>query len=235
MRPDAYSLDKFYNLIERNKILLEKNQGYHGTFGQGPDYLTENDKIIIAQQNKVMQDVSSILHPDPEIERARIAKNKANSEAEIKKYAIYWAKYILLFMAAVIAFSLTSCRTLDERNEECIENMPIEVQGYVKDFLEEGKKRGRKIKLGRLRIFLTTEYIKSKNGNQSNAQTNTLKKTITIDISTWKWKNYPKSIVFHELGHAVLGKNHSDNEADIMNKEAPLVITSEALDTLFSR
>jgi len=140
-------------------------------------------------------------------------------------------KTILIFLAIIF---LSSCRSLDERNEECIENMPVEVQGYVREFLKEGEKRGKKIKLGRLRIFLTTEYITSKNGNRSNAQTNTILKTITIDISAPKWKQSPKSILFHELGHAVLGLNHSDEEHDLMYKKAPLKVTSEALDELFN-
>jgi len=140
-------------------------------------------------------------------------------------------KTILIFLAII---SLSSCRSLDERNEECIENMPSEVRGYVREFLHEGEKRGKKIKLGRLRVFLTTEYITAKSGKRASAQTNTVLKTITIDITTTKWKKHPKALLFHELGHAVLGLNHSGDEHDLMYKTGSSDLSGSTLDELFN-
>jgi hypothetical protein len=140
-------------------------------------------------------------------------------------------KTILIFFAIIF---LSSCRSLDERNEECIENMPSEVRGYVRDFLYEGEKRGKKIKLGRLRVFLSSEYLTAKSGNRAAAQTNTILKTITIDISSTKWKKHPKALVFHELGHAVLRLDHSEHKEDLMYKVGSSDLSETALNRLFN-
>lgn len=114
-------------------------------------------------------------------------------------------KTILLLLAAI---ALCSCRSLDERNEECIENMPSEVRGYVREFLGEGEKRGKKLKLKNLRVVLTNSTLKTK-GKESKGFYNTI--THTIKLKKSQFEENPRSLIFHELGHGILKR---DNCAD---------------------
>lgn len=131
----------------------------------------------------------------------------------------------------LIIFVLASCRSLDERNEECIENMPAEAQGYVREFLHEGEKRGKKIDLKKLQVKLTT--LDKRHGQYVHDE-----HVIELDYESRPWKEWPEVLVFHELGHGVLKKPHDDSKQSIMSTY-PKPFTSELdrrnmLDDLFN-
>lgn len=111
---------------------------------------------------------------------------------------------------------ICSCRSLDERNEESIENMPIEVREHVRYFVYQGNKYGKKINLKNLRVQFVTESIFSKNELWADAIYRGSEHKIIIDITSNKWKNRPRSLLLHELGHAIL-KRHHNNVLDSYN------------------
>lgn len=139
-------------------------------------------------------------------------------------------KLFIIFLGIIF---LVGCRSIDERNEECIENMPVEVRQYVREFIEDGKQRGHTVRLKNLRIILQASPIEAKNGGDANAQTNTILKTITICTTTEKWKTAPKELIYHELGHAVLGLDHFGEEGTLMHKRGTRMLSESDLDAIF--
>lgn len=115
------------------------------------------------------------------------------------------------FTAFTFLFLLASCKSLKERNEETLETYPSEIREIVIKFLNEGEKRGHKIDLKKLRIEYT-DYNLYQNGIYAEAWYRHRNHTIYIDQTTKKWKYNPKSVLFHELGHALLKLDHIEDK-----------------------
>jgi Zn-dependent peptidase ImmA (M78 family) len=116
-------------------------------------------------------------------------------------------KFLFALLAAII---FISCRPLDERNSECIDNMPIEVRDYVRDFMYQSEKRGRKLNLKNLRVKFVDENIISSDGVSAEALYRPSEHTVFINKNSNVWIQNPRSTVFHELGHAILKRDHRD-------------------------
>ncbi len=100
-----------------------------------------------------------------------------------------------------LAFLMASCRSLSERNEESIDNMPVEVRAHVRTFLAEGAKRGKKLKLKKLRIELTK-------GVDYNGVYISPDHKIRLNYECKRYDYDLEGLVFHELGHALLKRDH---------------------------
>lgn len=108
----------------------------------------------------------------------------------------------------LICFVLASCRSLDERNEECIDNMPFEVRMHVHSFLRHSLNYGVKLNLKKLRIELTGE-LGDRAGFYRHGE-----HIIILDTTSVDWSISPEALIYHELGHAVLKRGHNNNLMD---------------------
>lgn len=113
-------------------------------------------------------------------------------------------KYYLL----LIVF-LVGCSNYKERNERDIEDMPAVFQPYVRQFLADAESYGHKIKLKRLRIEFSEDVLYS-----DGIRCNGVYYHNGHKILIWKngnyWQKSPKALLYHELGHALLDRDHRD-------------------------
>jgi hypothetical protein len=117
-----------------------------------------------------------------------------------KLYAIGWL--ILLIM-------ICSCRRFDVETWPCdCSVVDEEVQSFV-----EGAPPGFN-NYKPLEIHLVS-YIGKVNGNRIAGITKHSKKLILLDTTQRKWREDREAMVWHELGHYVLGRGHNENEAMI--------------------
>ena len=114
-------------------------------------------------------------------------------------------KYLILI--TLILF--VSCK---KTNQEIIETYPIEVRQNVIDFINDGQVYGKVINLRNLK------KINLRGKNPENWAGYYYDNQITIDTTSYKWKFHQKFVMYHELGHALLGRGDNDTENEsIMN------------------
>ncbi len=138
-------------------------------------------------------------------------------------------KRIILVALAVAS---VSCSSVKEQNEDCIEAMPVEVRQHVKDFLFDAKRNGKRINLKRLRVELC-EHIELPGIGAANGAYFTKSHLIKIDTSGRRWKVAGKALMYHELGHALLKLEHSEDKESIMYYTSVLDLTEQNVDELF--
>ncbi len=138
-------------------------------------------------------------------------------------------------LGCLFVFILASCQNLEERNSQTIDNMPYQVRRYVREFIEEGAKRGHKVKLNKLRIQLVT-YKLYVGGEEAAAAYNKYDHQITINSKSYKWNYDPRPLIFHELGHAILKLGHHSEKGHIMSDSGVTQnqMSDELIDELFS-
>ncbi len=98
---------------------------------------------------------------------------------------------------SILAFFLQSCHK---------DNIPSEFQKYVDSFIAEGAKRGLKLHSDNL----TVKFNPNENG--ASQCTNLGTQEILINKPFWNSFNEleRESLIFHELGHCILGLNHDN-------------------------
>jgi hypothetical protein len=109
-----------------------------------------------------------------------------------------------------------------------IYNVDKDLESYMKSFIDEAKKRGIEIKAENLIMefgVASSEICGQFTQAASNGQ-----RTIVIRNVSSCWKNAPnenrEALVFHELGHGLLGRSHRDDNlpngavASIMNSQS---------------
>ena len=98
--------------------------------------------------------------------------------------------------------------------EAIIYDVPEEVQPYVDQFIAEAKAHGQEIVIDNLIIELTTpvenggQFVCGVTYGEIIGQT---QNRIVIDTECLAWRHSDRSreiLVFHELGHAILFRNH---------------------------
>ncbi|HEV7347861.1 hypothetical protein [Telluribacter sp.] len=119
----------------------------------------------------------------------------------------------------------------DDPLEPTVYDVPKAVEKYVQSFVEEGQKRGINIELENLIVEIRTTGTTSGDecGSCTRAGTNGQRK-ITLVESGLCWKSTieqnREALVFHELGHCLLQRNHRDDlltggaPASLMNSRA---------------
>ena len=125
-------------------------------------------------------------------------------------------KKLILFIFLIFTIS---CQ--EQLLEPTIYQIDKDLQPYVATFAEEARKRGIEIKYENLIMVFdsSSEILCGKCSKQPPEG----QRTIKIKKDFFCWKGVPnqnrEAIVFHELGHCLLGRNHRDdllpNGADI--------------------
>lgn len=98
--------------------------------------------------------------------------------------------------------------------------MPLDSQIYVDEFVHEAAKRGIYVNKDRIHI----KFKELKGTASGTAYKYTVRYRVKINESSWKeygleinssYEHYYKQyLIFHELGHAVLNRNHFDKMVD---------------------
>jgi hypothetical protein len=104
------------------------------------------------------------------------------------------------------AFMMASCYSGMDDDYTYIQP---EIRPYYEKFVQEAKKRG---------VELDTYGVKISFGPMSHdgqqGVTSYRYREMKIDSSSYRWKNYPESLIFHELGHLLLHREHNDERID---------------------
>lgn len=126
-------------------------------------------------------------------------------------------KFISLILISTLLLTITACSNTDELEE--IRNLSGDVDAalvpYYEAFIQEGEERGLNIDLsdipGSIRDIPNA-------GVAGTCQFNPDGNILTVDLPTWNQSDddFREYIVFHELGHCFLERDH-DNSTDNSN------------------
>ena len=107
---------------------------------------------------------------------------------------------------------ISSCSTDSPVGEVSIED---EIMPYFIDFQEEGNKRGLDIDIMNAGIDGVFDSINGVAAGQCATYTDG-SSTIRVDKAYWDQVHHLKKelLIFHELGHCYLKRNHTDEETD---------------------
>ncbi len=119
---------------------------------------------------------------------------------KIKGIPAKTSSIIVLVLAGM--FALTGCRT----------SVPAEVEGYINSFIREAELRGHD--MSAVRRGLTIEFGELPDNKAGSSKKSFFSNTITLAPLIWKQMNerQREMLVFHELGHSVLGRLHKDDK-----------------------
>jgi len=112
----------------------------------------------------------------------------------------------------IICLLALSCKSRKERNEETLASYPEEVRGHARFFVEQGEKHGIKIKLKGLKIILTDSIGDPQRG--INGIYKSAEHAIYLDTTKWLYKTCREELVWHEMGHGVLKRDHVNKIED---------------------
>ncbi|MFN7611698.1 MAG: SprT-like domain-containing protein [bacterium] len=119
----------------------------------------------------------------------------------------------------VILILLCSC------SDEYVFNVESELSGYVESFFELSKQHGKNLDKNNLTVRFSKE-IGSLHGVYIDRSGLNI-----IEINYYHYQNYSRdymeAIVFHELGHAILKRQHDDSVESLMNTSLCLMCYSE--------
>lgn len=93
------------------------------------------------------------------------------------------------------------------------------IRPYFDDFVRQATARGIEIDTFGAKVSFGAMNKEGRQGYTSYRYSQ-----VFIDSSSYKWKNYPESIVFHELGHLFLNREHNNyrvnyNPTSIMDSQ----------------
>lgn len=84
-----------------------------------------------------------------------------------------------------------------------------EIRPYFDDFIKEAAARGIRIDPYGAKVEFGKMNKEGRQGYTSHRY-----KEVFIDSSGYKWKNYPETIIFHELGHLFLYREHNNHRVN---------------------
>ncbi|WOK05144.1 hypothetical protein RT717_18845 [Imperialibacter roseus] len=118
----------------------------------------------------------------------------------MKRNSIPTESSVLKVLGLVGMFALTGCGT----------NVPHDVSGYVDSFIREAELRGHDF--SNVRRGLTIEFINLPDNKAGSSKRTFFSKTIKLAPLIWKQMNdrQREMLVFHELGHCVLERQHKN-------------------------
>ena len=130
----------------------------------------------------------------------------------MKRNSIPTESSFLAVLGLVGMFALTGCGT----------NVPDDVSGYVDSFIHEAELRGHDFSDARRGLIVEFTDLPDNKGGSSKSSffTNLIK----LDPFIWKQMNdrQREMLVFHELGHCVLGRKHK-NETLLLGECASIM------------
>lgn len=112
----------------------------------------------------------------------------------------------LLFLLIAVVF--VSCKK--ESQDEHIDTFPEEVRDNVRAFLKAGSDREHKLDIRKIKHIYMSRHLKKIGGCDVDAYYSDEYKSIFIDTSTFDYKNNAEVIIFHELGHGLLNREHKN-------------------------
>lgn len=80
-----------------------------------------------------------------------------------------------------------------------------QIKPYFDAFIKEASDRNITIDTYSIKMTFAKIDVEGRQGNTSHRH-----HEIKIDSSGYRWKEYPESIVFHELGHLLLNRSHNN-------------------------
>jgi len=118
-------------------------------------------------------------------------------------------RYICFFCLVLL---LSGCSSDD--NFEPVYNVPEEFQPIVDTFLAEARARGHEFQINNLIIAYDDELeIRYCGTCNSNSMSNDIQKIISINSrKCWINDAQKEALIFHELGHCFLGREHDDTK-----------------------
>ncbi|MBK8388607.1 MAG: hypothetical protein IPL23_04675 [Saprospiraceae bacterium] len=130
------------------------------------------------------------------------------------KFAIFSFACLLLLNACADESSLGTDTSQDSLETGTYANVDRALWQHFKAFEDEAASRGFSINLNQLKIRANISEI-SENGVLGQCQYNShLPNQVTIDKTFWNRSSelYKEFVVFHELGHCVLDRNHKEDK-----------------------
>ncbi len=134
------------------------------------------------------------------------------------------------FLASILL--ITSCN----KDREKVYNVPSDIQAYIDDFVQEAANRGIELVVDDLTVEYMTdlELDGQEAAGLCYSETSDAPPTIHLDTFSLNWQSpYTREVlVFHELGHCVLGRGHTSqllpncNFASIMKPSGDPIYTS---------
>ena len=119
----------------------------------------------------------------------------------------YYFRYVFAFLVLV---SLSAC----EKDEVIEATVDSRLQVYFDRFVSEGALRGKTIDFAAIPVSGQIESI-DQNNVQGQCQTNSARPNVLIvDIGFWDNSSdiEKEFVIFHELGHCYLDRNHLDTQ-----------------------
>ncbi len=112
----------------------------------------------------------------------------------------------------LMVFALLSCEK--ESQDEHLSNFPSEVQQELRNFLTEGKNRGVKLDIRKIHhIYLMSGpslITIDGNGQSAIGYYSHSEKSIYLDTTSYEFKDMKEAMIFHELGHGLLKRDHKN-------------------------
>ena len=120
-----------------------------------------------------------------------------------------------------------------QKKNDFVYTVPAEFEPYVQKFITEAKARGQNISINNLIIkydaAVSPSYCATSNVISSQ---NEVQKIILINpLQCWQNHTQLETLIFHELGHCILGRNH---DMSLMPKGDPKTIMFPDDLTLYS-
>lgn len=117
-------------------------------------------------------------------------------------------KFVYLLGISFVTFS--ACEVEPEITHHVVDE-PLQV--YFDRFIDEAFTRGQDVEYATSQVDATISDIATPNVIGQCSWDQTLKHSIVIDQTYWRAANdlQREFVVFHELGHCVLGRAHVDN------------------------
>lgn len=118
---------------------------------------------------------------------------------------------ILYFFLGASLFTISSCEFEIEPQIEYVVDTPV--QEYYERFIYEASVRGLDLEYATYQVEASISDIPEHNVIGQCSWDQTHKHAITLDKAYWNSANdlQREFVVFHELGHCVLGRDHVDN------------------------
>ncbi len=138
---------------------------------------------------------------------------------------------IKLILLLAIVITMASCKK--ETNEEIIETYPAELRQEVRDFIADAKTYGNKdIKLKKLKFYILpkpSQLCPSCDGFYSHEFD-----AIFIDTTKYAFKYQKKVLMYHEMGHGILKRDHRNDVTITTNGTIETSIMHESLPSSFN-
>jgi len=164
------------------------------------------DKVeirIVDKASSILKNINDKLKDKPVI----IAKGKLVASGRPFQYILHNGKKKFLWgdncikVALLLFMSLTSCSDFIDDDYRRVDPA---LETYIQVFKVEAKTRGIIVDDSRLKLY----FGKTKNGIA--ATTDHSLNSITVDSTTVNWRVNPEEVIYHEFGHLLLHRDHTD-------------------------